>query len=213
MGETEVQMNQDTSGESTFTPFADEEEWGLAEWLFLKLSIVIDALPHGTAWHCKQVAVTRNQPCEDGTMMTEEVKLWAHNPVECIKNLIRNPLFHDWMVYAPEQVYQNSTGTQRVIDDMWTADWWWQKQGELPEGVTIAPVILASDKTSLSQFQGDKSAWPLYLLIGNIAKEKHRQISARAMVLIGYLPATKLGCFTENTCSLASYRLFHHCMY
>ncbi|KAG0693775.1 hypothetical protein DFH29DRAFT_1006946 [Suillus ampliporus] len=99
----EVQMNQDTSGESTFTPFADEEEWGLAEWLvnnlgqtqtdeFLKLSITqkrtkpsfhnncsflkkVNALPHGTAWHCEQVAVTGNQPCKDGTMMTEEVEL------------------------------------------------------------------------------------------------------------------------------------------
>ncbi|KAG0708022.1 hypothetical protein DFH29DRAFT_979602 [Suillus ampliporus] len=187
----EVQMNQDTSSESTFAPFADKEEWGLAEWLvnnlgqtptdeFLKLSITqkrtqpsfhnnhsflkkVDALPHGTAWHCEQVAVTGNQPCEDGTMMTEEVKLWAHDPVECIKDLISNPLFRDWMVYAPEQVYQDSAGTQRVIDNMWTADWWWQKQGELPEGATIAPVILASDKTSLSQFRGDKSAWPIYL--------------------------------------------------
>jgi hypothetical protein len=62
----------------------------------------------------------------------------------------------------------------------------------LPEGATIAPIILASDKTSLSQFRGDKSAWPVYMSIGNIAKAKRRQVSARATVIIRYLPAGKL---------------------
>jgi hypothetical protein len=41
---------------------------------------------------------------------------------------------------------------------------------KLPKGAVIAPVILASDKTSLSQFGGDKQAWPVYLIIGNISK-------------------------------------------
>ncbi|KAG2354267.1 hypothetical protein BDR07DRAFT_1306494 [Suillus spraguei] len=88
---------------------------------------------------------------------------------------------------------------------MWTADWWCDKQvKKLPQGATIAPIILATDKTCLSQFQGDKSAWPVYLSIGNITKEKWREVSAQATVLIRYLPAGKLGCFTSDARSLAS---------
>ncbi|KAG1724899.1 uncharacterized protein EDB91DRAFT_1239927 [Suillus paluster] len=95
---------------------------------------------------------------------------------------------------------------------MWTADWWGETQKALPKGATMVLIILSSDKTCLSQFQGDKSAWPVYMSISNIAKAKRCQASARAMILIGYLPAGKLNCFTPDACSLAGYRLFHHCL-
>ena len=66
--------------------------------------------------------------------------------------------------------------------------------------------------TQLSQFRGDKQAWPVYLTIGNIEKETRCKLSVHAAVLVGYLPATKLDCFTKATQPLASYRLFHLCM-
>lgn len=61
-------------------------------------------------------------------------------------------------------------------------------QSKLPSGATMAPLILALDETQLTQFQGDKKAWPVYLTIGNISKNIHRQPSTHATILVGYLP-------------------------
>ena len=76
----------------------------------------------------------------------------------------------------------------------------------------MSPIILASDKTQLTAFSGDKQAWPVYLTIGNIDKKIQCCPSTRATMLIGYLPVTKLECCTKKQRSTVSQQLFHQCM-
>ena len=81
-----------------------------------------------------------------------------------------------------------------------------------PGGATIAPVIIALDKTHLSNFSRDKSTWPVYLTIGNIDKSSWQSPTARATVLIGYMPVTKLECFSKGKRQYQGYQVFHDCM-
>ncbi|KAI0702213.1 hypothetical protein C8Q76DRAFT_771734 [Earliella scabrosa] len=71
--------------------------------------------------------------------------------------------------------------------------------------------ILASDRTCMSVLSGDKTAWPVYLTLGNIDKEICSQPSSHASVLIGDIPVAKLDCIHESARSDAL-QLFHHCM-
>ncbi|KAJ6566640.1 hypothetical protein B0H19DRAFT_939699 [Mycena capillaripes] len=201
---------------------------------FLKLSIIsdharpsfdgktdffekVDSLPGGAKWQCKILDTKGDLPGLEkdptgATMRREQNELWFRDPVECVEELIGNPTFRHAMRYAPEKLYQDKKETIEVVNEMWTASWWWEIQKRLPPGCTIAPLILSSYKTMLSNFRGDNSAWPVYSTIGNIGKETCRQVSARATILIGYLPIPKFDCFDKNTRSLAKYRLFHQCM-
>ncbi|KAG1781475.1 hypothetical protein EV702DRAFT_1177264 [Suillus placidus] len=61
----------------------------------------------------------------------------------------------------------------------------------LPDGASIAPIIIASDKTQLARFSASKSAYPVYLTLGNIPRairckpEQHpsKEASSRAQRL------------------------------
>jgi hypothetical protein len=96
-------------------------------------------------------------------------------------------------------------------------------QDSLPLGTTLAGAILATDKTHLTNFSGDKVMYPAYVTIGNIHSSIRRKLSMKAYKVVAYFPVTKF----PNTDFAARYksraaaktmpgvlakRLFHHCM-
>ncbi|KAJ8495203.1 hypothetical protein ONZ45_g12952 [Pleurotus djamor] len=235
-----IRDDQILQGGAVYGPFENDDDWELAKWLiknvghnqaeeFLKLPIIsekakpsyqtkkqllekIDALPPGVTWKLEQMKMRGDLQDENGGERIEELELWYRDPVECIKELVGNPMFANVMRYAPEQVFQDYLGEKEVRNEMWTGRWWWRLQDLLPDGATVTPVILSSDKTRLSQFRGDKSAWPVYLTIGNISKEVRREPSSHATILIAYLPVGKFDIFTEPLKKVMRYRMFHRCM-
>lgn len=52
------------------------------------------------------------------------------------------------------------------------------------------PIILGSDKTTVSVGTGDNSFWPIYLSVGNIHNNVRRAHGA-GLVLLGFLPIPK----------------------
>jgi hypothetical protein len=74
------------------------------------------------------VKVEGDRVGDGGEMLSEDLELWMRDPVECVKELVRNPAFKDLMSFVPDRVYADENGTNRIYDEMWTVDWWWKTQ-------------------------------------------------------------------------------------
>jgi len=61
----------------------------------------------------------------------------------------------------------------------------------------VVPVLLSSDRTQVTLF-GSKTAYPVYLTIGNLPKDIRRKPSHRGQILLAYLPTTKLKQVTNH---------------
>ena len=93
-------------------------------------------------------------PNESGT-------LYSRSILDCIRLLLSHLPFADHMAFGPEGLF-DSTG-QRIFKEIHTADWWWETQDLVPSGGTVVPLLFASDKTHLTNFSGDKTAWLVYM--------------------------------------------------
>ncbi|KAG8730952.1 hypothetical protein FRC10_002161, partial [Ceratobasidium sp. 414] len=179
------------------------------------LNNLIDALPlAGPKWNVKAVKITGDKLGPDGKPLTEIVELWHRDILGIIQELLENHTYGKDLVFAPCEKWNDADHTERVYDEMWTGDWWkrLQESGLLPPDATILPVILASDATHLTNFGGGKHAYPVYITLGNIPKAIRRQPNSYGTLLLGYLPAQKLECFTKKGKTHQKERLFHQCM-
>lgn len=83
-------------------------------------------------------------------------------------------------------------------------------------GGTVAPVLISTDKTKLTQFVGGKMAYPVYMTVGNIPKRLRRKPSQHACVLIAYLSVDKIDRsamgMSDQEHRIRVQRIFHEAM-
>ncbi|PPQ83755.1 hypothetical protein CVT25_000227, partial [Psilocybe cyanescens] len=82
------------------------------------------------------------------------------DPIAAIQSLWKDPHISMGMVYAPAKIFSGEkSGRNCMFSEMWTGKWWHILQSMLPLGATVAPVIIAIDKTQFTQFSENKSAY------------------------------------------------------
>ncbi|KAG2050313.1 hypothetical protein BDR06DRAFT_1065146 [Suillus hirtellus] len=170
-----------------------------------ELNVIIDKqLPGRPTFRREQIIVAG-----------EAFDIYYRDVLECIKALYGDPDFADYLVFAPERHYTDDDETVQLYSDMHTGKWWWNTQKKLDKqrpGATIVPVIISTDKTQVTMFR-NKTAYPVYLTIGNIPKDIRRKPSRRAHVLLAYLPTTRLEHITNKASRRRSVvNLYHACM-
>ncbi|KAI0055803.1 hypothetical protein BV25DRAFT_1815128 [Artomyces pyxidatus] len=224
----------DENSDNHYRPFPHKMAWDVAEWSkelgpgsnaftkFLKIDDVSAALdlPFSTSQELNQI-IDKKLPGrpkfkrEQVEVAGESYPVYYRDPMECIKALYGDPEFAPHLVYAPERHYVDDDQTIRLYGEMHTGKWWWRVQVTVESrkpGGTIIPLIISSDKTQLTLFR-TKSAYPIYLTIGNLPKDIRRKPSRGAQILLGYLPTTGLTHIkNRDTRRRAVANLFHACV-
>ncbi|KAI1785623.1 hypothetical protein LXA43DRAFT_1114924, partial [Ganoderma leucocontextum] len=223
------------SADNPYAPFNSRLDWEIARWgklrgpsstsltELLQIQGVAEALglSFKTAKQLDEIVddkiplrrpvFVRHQVSAQG----EKSDFYARDLIACIRALYGDAEHARYLVFVPERHYADEDNTIRLYHDLHTGQWWWQTQkaveAESP-GATIIPIIISSDKTQITLFR-NKSAYPVYLTIGNLPKSIRRKPSRQGQILLAYLPTTRLDHITNKAARrrvLAN--LFHACM-
>ncbi|KAJ6580141.1 hypothetical protein DFH09DRAFT_912800 [Mycena vulgaris] len=217
-----------------YAPFNSKLDWEVAKWAKLRgagstaFSDLLNldgvrsslGLSYGNSVQLNKIiddklpgrpTFTRSEVVVNG----EVFPLYSRDILECVRALWGDTDFAPYLFVAPERHYIDKDKTIRMYHNMHTGKWWWSTQEAVEKdhpGATVIPIIISSDKTQLTVF-GNKTAYPVYMSIGNIPKEIRRKPSRRGYVLLGYLPTSRM----KNVTNSAARRrilanVFHACM-
>jgi hypothetical protein len=176
----------------------------------------IDSTPYGDLrWQSFTIRYNlRNDPPSaeaPAAWKTGEYDGWFRDPRKLIHNMLTNRGFDKEFDYVPYQEYDYNG--QHRFHDVFSGNWCWRQavsslylsflycvsppcpqdiiaKDPNTHGAMIIPIILGSDKTTVSVATGNNEYWPAYLSIGNI-HNKVRRAHHNGLVLLGFLPIPK----------------------
>ncbi|KAG1834896.1 hypothetical protein EV424DRAFT_1468487 [Suillus variegatus] len=208
-----------------FYPFQDQAEFDLAKFIcehltqsdmeqFLKLEWVclelskdqllawVASLPTGPKWRSTTLEMT-------GYPTIQLINLIWRDGLEVVQDLFANPIFANHMTYDPHVVVD---GNERKYSEYFTAQQAFEIQDQLPEGATIVPMIVASDKTPVTWHMGGLEMHPIFVTIANIQSDMRMRATCHAWRCIAYMPIPKFIDVHPDYQTILSQRLFHKCM-
>ncbi|KAJ7826831.1 hypothetical protein B0H13DRAFT_2241080 [Mycena leptocephala] len=189
-----------------YYPFASADEWELASYLtrsnmtiadtdeFLNLRLTskmdlsfqtakdlrsrIESLPSGPAW--------MSVPWKTTYPTKKPLTLYYRDPLECIQNLLANPLVQDFIQFTPFRLWKTAERLMRVYTEWLSGDVAWGMQDRIPAGATIIGTVLSSDKTQLTSMTGNRQAHPLLISLADIDMDFRMKASHHAFLLLAF---------------------------
>ncbi|KIM62282.1 hypothetical protein SCLCIDRAFT_25037 [Scleroderma citrinum Foug A] len=188
-----------------FAPFNSETDWHVAEWAvkskvghkqldrLLAVPGLVDkaGLSYINTWGL--LRFIEDIPAQaEWESVALSFKDAPEDKYVAIKTLLGDPSLAKDIVYKPKCIFTNANKDKRVYNEMWMGTWWEETQAKLPEGSCAVAVIIATDKTQLTQFSGGQQGYPVYLTLGNIPRAIRRKPSKKACMLIAVMHQTCL---------------------
>ncbi|KAF8430439.1 hypothetical protein L210DRAFT_3614681 [Boletus edulis BED1] len=185
-----VQSNDD------WTPYRNRLEFETAHFLFSQAEMLgqkIDTLLH--LWGVSLAVHGDAPPFANHQDLYETIDVTSLGDVPWTSH--SNPDFKNEIDYAPYHKWEEcSDGAYSCRwHDFMSADWAWNRadiiaQDPVMHGSAFVPIILGSDKMTVSVGTGQNDYHPIYLSVGNVHNNV-RRAHRNALVLLGFLAIPK----------------------
>ena len=129
-------------------PLHDQLSWRNPIELKFKMEMMGTNLAEAAGkWQKAEVAVGVR-----GSERAPRTHLLRHRcPLAAVRFLLGHHGFKDDLVYAPYRMVTKDDPPRRIYGEMASGDWWWKTQAAINvDGATVVPVIIASDKTQVT---------------------------------------------------------------
>ncbi|KAH7904803.1 hypothetical protein BJ138DRAFT_1138452 [Hygrophoropsis aurantiaca] len=161
------------------------------------------------SWESFSMRYTGEKPEEHiPPWMNDEFEVWFRDPHQVVQNMLVNPDYAKEMDYQPFRKY-STDGNDRQYQDFMSGDWVWQQADIIARdaethGATFVPIILSSDKTTVSVATGQNDYYPVYASIVNV-RNNVRRAHRNALALVAFLAIPKT---TKEHASTNEFRKF-----
>ncbi|KAG6806075.1 hypothetical protein H0H92_012797, partial [Tricholoma furcatifolium] len=168
-------------------PFCDKQD----------LYDTIDSTPiGGVPWQsfsCQYDGLIEDGDAETAPWKFKQFDIWYRDPRLVIRNQLGNPDFKNNMDFCAKRVFD--ANNKRCYENFMSGNWAWRHSDTIAEdpathGATFCPIILGSDKTTVSVATGHTEYYPLYIsngLIHNNVRRAHQN----GLTLVAFLAIPK----------------------
>ncbi|EGO23499.1 hypothetical protein SERLADRAFT_449880 [Serpula lacrymans var. lacrymans S7.9] len=165
-------------------------------------------------WESFSLSYNGELPEEDPPeWMKQEFDVWFRSPRAIIQNMLSNRDFCGETNFMPYRKF--SKKGEREYKDFMSGEWAWKQADKISvdpttHGSSFVPVILGSDKTTVSVATGQNEYYPVYISIGNVHNNV-RRAHRNAVALLGFLAIPKTEKKYANDVKFRKFRrqLFH----
>ncbi|KIK13423.1 hypothetical protein PISMIDRAFT_18013 [Pisolithus microcarpus 441] len=138
----------------------------------------IDSTPlGGVKWECFKINHLGEKPEVNAPpWMDQDFDVWFRDPRLVIHNILGNPTFKDELDLQLFREY-SAENDEQCFQDFMSGDWAWDQVdiiGRDPEtyGSMFVPIILGSNKTTVSVAMGNHEYYPMYMSIEALFEER-----------------------------------------
>ncbi|EIM87672.1 uncharacterized protein STEHIDRAFT_56247 [Stereum hirsutum FP-91666 SS1] len=174
----------------------------------------IDLTTLGDApWHALNITFSGEAGPTSPSWMSDAYEVWYRDPLIVAQNILDNPDFASEFDYAA--YVELGTDGKRRWSDFMSGNLAWRHSDSIyaddptTQDAMYCPIILGSDKTTVSVATGQLEYWPVYFSIGNIHNNV-RRAHRNGVVPIAFLAIPKSTRRYDND---EAFRAFKHRVY